>query len=136
MSTNSKVRKHISISESTNEEIIRLAKLNGAHHSHVVERALKYYFKHQGQEYPELHAVLESLMIPVHEELTRLRITTNKNDKALSMLLEFSNHYLATENEHPFVTTERNKTEEFSLVEKLVNEKIGAKRQTKLSGRS
>ena len=131
---NNKARRHFIIKETTNEEIKRLAELNNVNHSFIVQRALDYYLEHEGQQYPELYTVLENLISPVNEELKRLRFSGNETNKDLSMIKEFWNHHFATANEHEFVSTEKVKTDEFSLVERLVDKQVKAKRQSKLSG--
>lgn len=132
--SNVKKRTHITVNEKTHEEIKRLAKLNNnVSYSYIVQRGMDYYIEHQGKQYPELYAVLENLMLPIYEELEKLRVSSNEANRDLSMLLEFWNHYFATKNEHEFVTTENNKTHELSFAKDLVDQRIESKRIKKLS---
>lgn len=133
MNEGKRVRLHLTLDESLNETLTDLAKNNRVSKSYIVERALRYYIEHQGQSYPELYEVLKNLLLPIHQELKRLRFSGNDFNRTSMMMKEFINHYFATENEFELITTDKKYTSELADLELLIDSKMKAKRIKKLS---
>ncbi len=107
MEEEKRVRLHLTMEESLNETLTELAKNNRVSKSSIIERALRYYIENQGKSYPELYDVLKSLFLPIHQELKRLRFSSNDFNKTSMMAREFINHYFATENKFDLITTDK-----------------------------
>lgn len=133
MNEGKKVRLHLTLDETLNETLTVLAKNSRVSKSYIVERALRYYIEHQGQSYPELYEVLKSLFLPIHQELKRLRYSSNDFNRSSMMMKEFMNHYFATENKFDLITTDKKYTGELADLELLIESRMKAKRTNKLS---
>lgn len=128
-----KVRRHFSISTEVDEAIQELSEKNKVNRSFIVERAMRYYLENEGRQYMQLYDVLNNMIVPIHDELRRLRFATNSIDKDAQVLLEFWNHYLAISNADEFISTERMIADELKEANEIVQKRIARRRQKRLS---
>lgn len=64
-----KIRRHIMIEESLNEQVKLIALKEGCSEGEVINTALRYFIKHGGRDYPELIQVFDAVFKRNSQEL-------------------------------------------------------------------
>lgn len=122
------IRKHYSIPNDLVICVKSYAKEMNESESKIVSKALAYYFKHEGRDYPELaklfDAVIKGNLQSIVEESKRTRIAVNQVAKESQMNLEFWNDFYVDKGDGTLVTTDVKKANEVQQAEANIQNRI------------
>lgn len=131
------IRKHYSIPETLEEQVRHEAKSTGVSASHVVAKALTYYFKNEGRDYPDLtrlfDAVVKGNLQSLAEEINNMNVAIKHMSKESQMGIQFWNNHHIMNGNGTLVTTDVNKSHEVQQAEAHIQNRILHAQQNKHS---
>lgn len=129
--------KYFRCSKELEERVAAYAKNNHISQSEVINRAIEYFFHHEGRDYPELakmfDAIFKGNFMPLVEEQKRIRLALNSVAKESQMNIELWNNHCLKNGDGVAVTTNVNKAFEIDQVNAKVQGDILKLQQNKHS---